>query len=267
MRLNAFWRKIAYSLHQDAKQPPALVSRSLPGTLTYRCNICGRICHSQVVDLGRENPTCKCGSTVRIRSIVHLLSTELFGRSIALPDFPVQPDLHGWGMSDALYAKLLARKLGYVNTFYHQEPRLDITTPLDPAIEGRLDFLISTEVFEHIVPPVSRGFENARRLLKPTGVLIFTVPFVPDGDTIEHFPDLFQYELLELTGGSRLLKNTTREGHEQYFDDLVFHGGPGATLEMRVFSQSGLLSDLRRAGFENIPDLFRALLGIWNLLA
>jgi hypothetical protein len=39
---------------------------------------------------------------------------------------------------------------------------------------------------------------------------------------------------------------------ELEFDHLTFHGGEGETLEMRVFSKSGLLRELARAGFEDI---------------
>ncbi len=226
--------------------------RRTAGILIYRCNICGRNCKTPISELGREKPSCRCGSTVRTRAIVHILSTELFGQSLALPDFPERRDLFGWGMSDAGYSSLLTEKLNYVNTFYHQEPRLDITAPLDPAVEGRLDFLISTEVFEHINPPVSVGFENARRLLKPKGVFVFSVPYSLKGETREHFPDLYQYEVLDPSGSKPYLRNITRAGQEQIYNDLVFHGGPGSTLEMRVFSQIGLMAELKQAGFGNI---------------
>jgi hypothetical protein len=222
------------------------------GSLNYKCNICGRNCKTPVLDLGREKPSCVCGSTVRSRSIVHLLSTELFGRSLALPDFPLRPDLHGWGMSDAGYTDLLSQKTGYINTYYDRDPRFDITASLDANVEGTLDFLISTEVFEHVAPPISRAFVNARRLLKPTGVLIFTVPYSLEAVTHEHFPDLYHYELIEKSGGAFALKNITVDGREQIFEDLIFHGGVGTTLEMRVFSQSGLMAELEQAGFTNI---------------
>jgi len=224
-------------------------SKKRQGILHYRCNICGRSCRTPMDDLGREQPSCVCGSTVRSRAIIHLLSTELFGRSIALPEFPLRPDLRGWGMSDAGYTELLSKKIGYTNTYYHKEPRFDITAPLDPEVEGSLDFLISTEVFEHIVPPVSPAFENAQRLLKPTGVLIFTVPYTLSPETQEHFPDLYQYEIIQRPDNKLILRNTTRDGREQTFEYLVFHGGPGNTLEMRVFSQAGLLTEFERAGF------------------
>jgi len=80
---------------------------------------------------------------MRMRSIIHLLSLELFAESIPLSDFPFQPSLKGIGMSDwDGYAEPLAKKLGYTNTFYHKEPRLDITA-IDPDSERTLDFIIS----------------------------------------------------------------------------------------------------------------------------
>lgn len=229
--------------------------RHRPGSLSYRCNVCGQACQSRVIELGREQPSCpRCRSSVRIRAIVHLLSMELFGQSLALPDFPLRPRIKGIGLSDwEAYAEPLAKKLGYTNTFYHQEPRLDITAGVDPALEGTLDFLISSEVFEHVAPPVSVAFNNACRLLKPGGVMIFTVPYVnaPGTVTREHFPDLHRYELVKEPQGY-VLKNVTRDGIAQTFDQLVFHGGDGATLEMRVFSERSLLEEFAQAGFDSV---------------
>jgi SAM-dependent methyltransferase len=222
------------------------------GCLIYRCNICGQFCESKVTDLGREAPSCPaCGSTVRMRAIIHLLSLELFGQSLALPNFPVKPEIRGIGLSDwEGYAIPLAHKLNYTNTYYHQEPRLDIMA-IDSALEGTLDFLISTEVFEHVPPPVSVAFANAYRLLKPCGVLIFTVPYTKEGQTLEHFPELHDYAVIE-QNGQYCLKNITTDGREQLFESLVFHGGAGSTLEMRVFAEQSLKEEFSRVGFQHL---------------
>jgi len=219
--------------------------------ISWQCNICGRKNRSARTEFTREAQTCICGSNLRLRSVIHLLSQELLGKSLPLPDFPLRTDLKGIGLSDGVYPERLKMKLDYTNTFYDHEPRLDITATPDPAQAETLDFLISTEVFEHVAPPVSRAFENAYALLKPGGLLILTVPFVPEGATTEHFPDLHQYELVE-RGGSYILKNVTAVGEQQVFEDLVFHGGPGSTLEMRVFSRQGLMDELERAGFVSV---------------
>jgi SAM-dependent methyltransferase len=115
-----------------------------------------------------------------MRSMVHVLSLELFGECLVLPDFPERPDLIGIGMSDwDAYAIPLAGKLGYTNTYFDRKPALDITHVPEEMV-GTLDFILSSDVFEHVQPPVAKAFENARRLLKPNGVFVFCVPYCKD---------------------------------------------------------------------------------------
>jgi len=87
--------------------------------ITFRCNICGTESETERHQLAREKASCThCGSTVRWRSIVHVLSVELFGESLALRDFPHRPEIRGIGMTDwDGYALPLAEKLGYTNTY------------------------------------------------------------------------------------------------------------------------------------------------------
>jgi SAM-dependent methyltransferase len=145
-------------------------------TLDFSCNICGNKNVTWLDALGRETPSCsKCGSTVRMRAIIGLLSMELFGRILKISDFPVRVDIHGMGMSDwEEYADRLAEKFNYINTFYHKEPRLDIKN-IDTTMEKTFDFIISTDVFEHVEPDISTAFSNTYKLLKPNGTLIFSV--------------------------------------------------------------------------------------------
>lgn len=223
-----------------------------PGWLSFRCNICGQACAAKAAALSREEPSCDgCGSNVRFRSIIHVLSVELFGRSLALPDFPKRRDITGIGMSDwEGFAIPLAHKLNYRNTYYHQEPKMDIVST-NSALEGLLDFIISSEVFEHVPPPVSIAFENTRKLLKPKGVVIFTAPYKKNEQTLEHYPELHDFQIVE-SNDQYILKNTTRNGAVQVFDNLVFHGGAGSTLEMRVFSEPSLIEEFKNAGLKNV---------------
>ena len=225
--------------------------------ITFRCNICDHTNRSELERLTREEPSCtKCGSTVRMRSIIQVLTTELFGSSLSISEIaPPRPDIVGIGMScwDG-YALPLAHRIGYTNTYYHQEPLLDITN-INSSMENTLDFVISTDVYEHVAPPVSLAFTNTQRLLKPDGVFVFSVPFShPGGEahqTEEHFPNLFKYEIIDVEG-KFTLKNTTRTGEVEHFDKLIFHGGPGTTLEMRVFSEWSLVDELEKAGFQDV---------------
>ena len=166
--------------------------------LRFRCNICGHRSAYPRNQIMRDIQSCHfCGSHVRWRSVIHALSLELFGKSLALPDFPYRPDILGVGLSDwEGYASRLAKKLQYTNTFYHQEPFLDITD-IGPA-PPQYDFLISSDVFEHVCQPVERVFQNAYKLLKPGGLMILTVPYV-EGRTTEHFPR--RLPLLHRPGG------------------------------------------------------------------
>ena len=219
----------------------------------FQCNICGKISYSPLADIkARETPSCyHCGSTLRFRSIIAALSDRLYGKIIPLTDFPLDHSMRGIGMSDAaLYARRLEHTFDYTNTFYHKSPHLDIISPA-PEWYDTADFVIASDVFEHVPPPVSAAFNNLFQLSKRHGFIVFSVPLISNGDTIEHFPELHDYKITR-RGRERILVNTTVDGRTQIFDQLRFHGGCGATLEMRVFSRNSLLEEISRAGFDDI---------------
>jgi SAM-dependent methyltransferase len=220
---------------------------------TFQCNVCGAACAERLEVLAREMPSCPdCRSSPRIRSVVDLLARKLFGRSMPLSEFPENKLLRGVGMTDsASYAHQLANKFDYQNTYYDTEPRLDTSGPLEQSLLGVHDFVISSEVFEHVQPPVRRAFENVFNLLKPNGLFVLTVPYGLQDDTIEHFPELHEFKV-EKVNGKHILTNLTIDGRIQIFDELVFHGGPGQTLEMRIFSEKALLRHLAAAGFVDV---------------
>ena len=213
--------------------------------IDFLCNICGASCSAKALD--REIPSCrKCRSNVRFRWIVHALSMELFGKSLPLKKFPKRKDVRGFGMSDpGEIAYPLSKRLQYTNTFYDAEPRFDIQAP-PPGLA--YDFIIASEVFEHVPPPIEKAFHNLSRLLKPDGFVVFTTPWELEGDTIEHYPNLHDWQLVKLESGY-LVVNRTASGRIETFEKPEFHRGPGSTLEMRVFSQTGLLANCEAAGF------------------
>lgn len=232
----------------------------------FLCNVCGFPTAARRWKFDRESGNClRCGSSVRHRAVIGALSERLFGKALPIPLFPRRPDLRGVGLSDwAGYGAKLSRRLGYRNTYLHQEPRLDICNPPD-ELAGSLDFILSSDVFEHVAPPAQRAFDGCFRLLRPGGVLVFTVPYETRGATQEHYPDLHEFSVVDKAGGPKLV-NRTREGKEQTFDNLRFHGGDGATLEMRVFALASLREHLARAGFVDGTVHAQSLgrYGIWH---
>lgn len=243
------------------------------GKVSFVCNICDTAGLLERKQLTREVANCPvCRSSVRTRAIVHLLSMGLFGRSLALRDFPHDKRIHGVGLSDWVgYGKPLAERLDYQNTYFHDEPRLDITQIPD-EMAGSCDFLITSEVFAHVISPVQRAFDGARRLLKPGGVMVLTVPFDHAAPaTKEHFPQLNDFSIVQ-EDGRRRLYNTRLDGQTEIFDDLVFHGGPGSTLEMRLFGLDALIEHCRQAGFaqvdvanDDVPERGIAWLHPWSV--
>ncbi|VVB63913.1 Methyltransferase domain protein [uncultured archaeon] len=221
--------------------------------ISFKCNICCEDNFMADVELlNREFTLCtKCGSSPRSRAMVHILSTELFGHSIPLPDFPHKPNIKGIGLSDwEGFAKPLSLKIGYTNTYYHQEPKLDISN-INENYKGKYDFIICSDVFEHVLPPVSIAFKNCYNILKKNGLLIFSVPYNLEKETKEHFPNLYKFEISERQG-KKYLNNITRDGIEEEYDNLIFHGGDGATLEMRMFSENPLMREIYQAGFNEV---------------
>ncbi len=241
--------------------------------MTFTCNVCGAQCEQpDHQPLERENKDCpECGSSVRVRALVALISTEIFGTLLALPEFPVLKGIRAMGMSDTPeVAARLAEKFDYTNTFYHQAPFFDLTRP-DPRDEARFDFILSSEVLEHVPPPVERAFATLQRMLKPDGLLLMTTPYNIGGLTTEHFPHLFEYTLAA-PGGRMVLVNRRRDGSIEIFENLTFHGGHGSTLEMRTFTEDSLRAILCAAGFdaiyfaaENFPEFGVEHAESWSL--
>jgi SAM-dependent methyltransferase len=240
--------ELARRLVRRRRSPPAGPDPSADA-VQFRCNVCGAHNRVDPARIARESTSCgRCLSTVRFRAMAYLAVRETLGIEAALPDLSPRRDISGIGLSDdRRYARRLARIFDYQNTYLHKSPRLDITD-VPPARRGRYDFAIVSDVFEHVEPPVSRAFEGARSLLKPGGVLVFSVPFTLEAETVEHFPELCHWSLRKRDGAWRLT-NVTADGRTETFHDLVFHGGPGSTLEMRRFSRAALERHFAAAGF------------------
>ena len=124
-------------------------------------------------------------------------------------------------------------------------------TPLD--IQNTRLILRLINVFEHIdpFPSIQIAFNNLFRMLKCGGFIIFSVPFTYD-EHKEHYPNLYNYKIEMNKDGEYILHNITIDNKIEIFNNLCFHGGPGNTLEMRLFSKKSIISFLEKSGFVDI---------------
>ena len=122
---------------------------------------------------------------------------------------------------------VLDARFTYCNTYLTTAPQLDIR--FDPSPIGELDFLIASEVFEHVEAPVARAFDNAARLLKSTGVFLLTVPWVWDGDVSTAIPKLYDWRLGREESGYVII-NQKPDGQVERFSEMAFDGSPGPSF-------------------------------------
>jgi hypothetical protein len=232
-----------YLLQLDPAEAP-------PWPWVFTCNICGNENRWTERAPGREGRSCAhCGSNARYRATMRALLTSLLGMDEALPDLAAHPDLRGLGIGDwPGYADRLAEVFDYTNTHLDREPRLDLTEEPVPELASAYDFVIAGDVLEHVAPPVETSMANLRRLLRPEGIAILTVPVSTWKEHIEHFPQLHRWRIEVGRDGDQVLVNERADGTTERFGSLCFHG-PGRSLEMRVFTTSSFTSALNAAGF------------------
>lgn len=218
----------------------------------YICNITGNEFTLNDNEKSRESGI-RFGYNSRFRAICYILSKMLFNNIYILKMIPESKYIKGIGMSDSGWSTLCEKKFNYINTFYHQEPFLDIYNDEQLKQYSNLDFIISSDVFEHIspFPDIQLAFDNLYKILKKDGFIIFSVPYIDEGEHIEHYPELYKY-VIQNIDNEYILKNTKKNGEIELFNNLCFHGGPGSTLEMRIFSKKSILEYLKKSGFHDI---------------
>lgn len=219
--------------------------------MSFLCNITGNRFDLNDSEKNRESG-CRFGFNCRFRAICYVFSKLFYGKCEIMKHLENNKQLKGIGMSDSGWARLFEEKFNYTNTFYHTHPYLDINNSEHVRNYTELNFVISSDVFEHVdpFPSLQYSFNNVFKMLKKGGVLIFSVPYT-HGDHKEHFPTLYNYRI-EHENGEYVLHNTTINNEKETFRNLCFHGGPGNVLEMRVFSKSSIISFLEEAGFTEI---------------
>ena len=131
------------------------------------------------------------------------------------------------------------------------EPTVDITS-IRLDLQGSSDIISCSEVLEHVAPPIQKAFDGLYQLLKKDGVLILSVPHTDiNGVHVEHFPVMTESRISRREGGF-VLNGISVDGKLLEFEGLTFHGGIGATLEYRIFSQESLRKNLISSGFKHL---------------
>lgn len=221
----------------------------------YTCNITGNTFdlngNDKISEKHREL-ACRFGYNSRFRAICYVFTKLFYGDCKIISQLNNNKNLKGIGMSDSGWATIFEQKFNYINTFYNTYPYLDIYNEEHLKNYDNLDFIISSDVFEHIdpYPSIQIAFDNLYKILKKGGNLIFSVPYT-NGEHKEHYPNLYNYTIKKIDD-NYVLYNTTIHNKEEIFNDLCFHGGPGNTLEMRVFSKNSIISFLENSGFCDI---------------
>lgn len=229
----------------------SLISEDFINKISFVCNITGKRFNLNNNEKGRESAI-RFGFNSRFRAICYVFCKLFYNECKILNELPVNKNLKGIGMSDAGWANIFQNKFNYINTFYHTSPYLDIYNNDHIKNYNNLDFIISSDVFEHVnpFPSLQQAFNNLFKILKCGGTLIFSVPYT-NGEHKEHFPNLYDYKIKK-ENDKYILYNTTIDNKKETFNNLCFHGGPGNVLEMRVFSKMSIISFLEKAGFINI---------------
>jgi hypothetical protein len=218
--------------------------------LWFICNCCWAVRRTTITFDLREGLVCpKCGLNARQRAILFAVQkTSKIG-------FFLNKNLSIVGVPDgAPIESAFQVRFGaiYKNFEFHKEPFLDITK-VDDILESSTEIVTCSEVLEHVEPPIDKAFLGLYKLLKPGGWLIISVPHRgADADHDEHFPVMTNSELIYEP--SKVLRGIDPQGNNREFTELVFHGGAGATLEYRVFSESSIRSNLENSGFTNIES-------------
>ncbi len=195
----------------------------------------------------REGLSCpKCGLNARQRAILFAVQKLWKSRKFFTP-FRIVGISDGQSIESAFASKYTS---DYKNFEYHVEPFLDITE-VDSQMKSIANLVSCSEVLEHVKPPVKKAFSGLYDLLMPGGWLILSVPHTQSPTMhVEHFPEMLDTELV--SGEEFVLKGVDRQGNTREFRNLIFHGGAGATLEYRVFSEDSLRQFLLSAGFVSI---------------
>lgn len=213
----------------------------------WHCLICETWNVEGTID--REGMPCRsCGSSWRSR--VSVLSVLVGLRVPVRPLSRVSADWSrtGLGISDStVLSRALFSRYSYVPTYFHGAPYLDITAPDAGYLAEPVEFVVCSDVLEHVPPPADMAFVQLRRLLKPGGFAVITVPLGDATVSNEYYPGMVDGEF---EGESwRWYDN---HGNSHLDTDPEIHGGDGRTIAFRAFGEAQVIESLYEAGFASV---------------
>ena len=200
------------------------------------CNICGHPTLFVITDANlRENVICIfCRSFNRARQMYHLFSLQKKSEDIRIWNMENSGSLHKMLLKTYgdkyVYSAYLGKgiKSGTIKQGVRHEDVLKTSFPSD-----HFDFVLSSDVLEH-VPKPEDAFIEIKRILKPAGIFIFTVPFLEDQEKSDR----------------RAIENET--GEAVLLKEPQYHGDPLRPEGILVFTLFGwdMLEMARAAGLE-----------------
>jgi SAM-dependent methyltransferase len=156
------------------------------------CNICGHDGPFRWPERPREGHVCgNCSASSRQRALLYVLGAALGQDDRPLVAWHPLPEVRVLEASGrGAYSMLLAQKLRYCNSAYRpnrdgdQHPwgrHADLERLAYP--DASLDIVLAADVFEHVRED-GRAFAEIHRVLRPGGLIIFTVPYEPQAETL-----------------------------------------------------------------------------------
>jgi len=226
--------------------------------MTWSCILCGTT-NRNTTQVKRETMQCRdCGSTWRARAVglavLHGLGYESLKFKSVTPDW----SRIGLGISDDIsLSSKLSTKFFYTNSYFDTFPYLDIRK-VPTRAKRQFEFVICSDVLEHIDVDLPKAFAGLRSLLNARGFLVASVPTKKDTPHKDFYPAMKHFSI------ERDEVHWTDDRGKRHVDrDPEFHGGRGQNLAFRQFSDESFVHALASAGFaEIIPARFEPKLGV-----
>lgn len=244
-------------MKQVAKYGKAVWQNSVRPVFPH-CVICGALLprrFSQSRGTVREASQCvECGGTWRARAVTLALISSLGYSPKPLSRIRADWSRVGVGVSDDF---VIAGRFGqvwtYTNTFYDDFPHLDVRDVPSRLFE-RNEFIVCSDVLEHVDPPLEDALLGLRRMLKPNGFVVISVPMNGTAESDEYYPGLVDWELVWKQGSPELHWRDSF-GTKHVDSSPEMHGGRGQTIAFRSFGHRSLSDLFTAAGFSRCLPL------------